>query len=248
MSRSTMRLLLGALLVVTFGFTVGFMLPDHEEAAPLPAQDQLRTVSPTALSPVAGAARSPEMAERIEKQEAENRLLERRRRDLEISLAAARSSAGLEKPHVILPPSDPGAAETAEADEVPDGPLPFPEDASASYTPEGFEDVALRATKECGMPLSLVALDCSEYPCMAWTRITGPNESGQPLSMDTCGPWAEAFENGTTVIGSVTREGVVPEERYVAWMALPERQEDFRQAMQRARLRAAEMKEALNLK
>lgn len=238
MSRSV-GTFLGALIVLALGFTVGFMRAPRNEAATASAPEAVVAEPASVPSAPSGSSPRPDVEARLEKQEEENQRLERRLRELELGLAAARSSAGTETPQVMLPPS---GAQTADAvPPEPDVPLPFPTELSEAYTPKGFEDVTLRSTRECGMPLSVVAIDCSEFPCIAWTRVTGPNETGEPFSMDSCGPWAEVFKDGTMVIGSVTRADVEPREVYFAWMALPEQEDLVRPAMARARQRTAEI-------
>lgn len=245
MSRSLTLFLLSALAILALGFTAGFFLLRGAEEAPQPPAS---AEAPSAPTPQAGAPTvdsEPEADPRLEHQEAENRKLERRLRALEVGLAAARSTAGAEDAHVVLEPSETNT-ETGATPTADQAPLPFPDALSEAYTPEGFERVTLEATKACGMPLSVVALDCSEFPCIAWTRVTGPQPPGQPFSMDACGPWAEVFEHGTMVVGAVSSDAE-PREVYFAWMAMPEQQELAKPAMARARIRTAEMKAALHL-
>lgn len=242
MSSSRLRLVIWALLVLAFGLAVGFM-QQGTKASSEPEQDDVLITPPTG-SPPASTARSSEIGTRLEAQETENRELEQRKRDLELGLAAARSSAGLEEDPVVVPPAETG---TAQADVGAGEGFPFPANLREPYTPKGFENVALRAVRECGMPLSVVAIDCSEFPCIAWTRVTGPTEPEQPFSMEGCAPWTEAFEHRTMVVGSVSKADVEPREVYFAWIAIPEQEDLVRPAMARARERIAHMKTAMEL-
>ncbi|HLT28439.1 MAG TPA: hypothetical protein VK013_00220 [Myxococcaceae bacterium] len=239
----TVRLVIWALLFVTFGFVVAYMGRPVGRAV-ISEDAEAPVESPSEPPASSGFDESPGVTERLGRQESENRKLEQRLKDLELKLAAARSPAGDDAPHVMLPPA---TAEASDGAAISEAPLPFPTELSEAYTPAGFEDVTLRATRECGMPLSVVAIDCSEFPCIAWTRVTGPGEEGKPFSMDSCGPWAEVFKNGTMVVGSVTQADVEPREVYFAWMALPEQEDLVRPAMARARQRTQEMKAALQL-
>lgn len=239
---SKVRLLIWALLVLIFGLIVGYMRGGEVREEPPAAQSDLLQIPPE-RSQQTHADSDPVSEERLERQVAENLKLEQRKRDLELGLAAARSVQGVEEAPVVVPPTE---TQAAQAELGPSDILPFPANLSEPYTPDGFQNVARRAVRECGMPLTVVAIDCSEFPCIAWTRVTGPNETGEPFSMDSCGPWAEVFKR-TMVVGSVSRADVEPREVYFAWMALPEQEDLVQPATARARERIAHMKTAMEL-
>ncbi|MFP2961668.1 hypothetical protein ACLEPN_28650 [Myxococcus sp. 1LA] len=79
-------------------------------------------------------------------------------------------------------------------------PLAFAPELPEPFTPKGFERVAFRAANECGMGLDVVAVDCSEFPCIAWTRAK--DDTVKKFSMEECEPWEEAFQHRTMVVAS----------------------------------------------
>ena len=127
----------------------------------------------------------------------------------------------------------------------PDQPLPFPNNAPEQYTPKGFEKVAFQAAKDCGMGLEVIAVDCSEFPCIAWTKAT--DSTVTHFSMEGCGPWAEAFKHGTMVVASVDPSDGGSGTRFFSWMAIPPDPADIRIAMKRAKERTQGMKAALGI-
>ncbi len=124
-----------------------------------------------------------------------------------------------------------------------DSPLEFTSAIPESYTPRGFGRIAQRAAKECGLGLEVVALDCSEFPCIAWTLAR--NDNVARFSMSGCSPWEDAFANGTVVVGSLELLDGGAGARYLSWMAVPPDPRDFQIAMRRARERTRGMAEAL---
>ncbi|MBL0695583.1 hypothetical protein [Comamonas sp. JC664] len=127
-----------------------------------------------------------------------------------------------------------------------DQPLSFAPGLAEPFTPKGFEQVAFRAARECGMGLDVVAVDCSEFPCIAWTQAK--DDTVKSFSMSGCAPWEEAFQQRTMVVASARSNEGGAEARYLAWMPLPEDPESRRIALRRARERTDGMKEALGLK
>ncbi len=125
-------------------------------------------------------------------------------------------------------------------------PLSFPAELPEQYSPQGFERVAIEAAKTCGMGLDVVAVDCSEFPCIAWTLATDPKVLR--YSMSECSVWKEAFTHGEVVIGATQPGDGGPGGRYFAWMALPPDPSDLQIATRRARARAKAMAEALGLR
>jgi len=170
-----------------------------------------------------------------------NRRLMSRVAQLEALLnVAAGEGEGEERPAMVRP---------GDVEELPSGEtaaLPFAPDLAPAYTPEGFEAVALQMERECDLGLEVVTIDCSEYPCMAWTRAEHPE--GRGVSMDGCAPWTAAFPNGTTVIGTASRKTADGNsEMFFSWMAVPENPDQLKQAWRRAQVRAGEMKTAMGL-
>lgn len=126
-----------------------------------------------------------------------------------------------------------------------DTPLPFAPNIPHSHTPKGFEAVAQRAVHECGMGLDVVAIDCSEFPCLLWTLAK--NDNVGRFTMDGCKPWDEAFEFGAAVVGAIqTLDGGIGP-RYFSWMPILPDPDDQRIAMKRARERNEGMKQALGI-
>jgi hypothetical protein len=106
----------------------------------------------------------------------------------------------------------------SEVDVLPP-PVQFPKDSDASFTPEGFQEVLAKTIEKCGMGLEVATVDCSEYPCIAWTKAT--DRDVHQFSMTKCAPWKEAFPEGELVIGKSVTTPLGAEERYFAWMPIP---------------------------
>jgi hypothetical protein len=124
--------------------------------------------------------------------------------------------------------------------------LPFGASIPMSHTPREFEKVAFRAARECGMALDVVALDCSEFPCLVWT--VARNDNVALFSMEGCAPWESAFKEGTVVVGAISQDDGGAGDRYFSWMpALPDPM-DQHIAMVRARERNEGMKQALGIR
>ncbi|WP_284668331.1 hypothetical protein [Myxococcus sp. SDU36] len=147
-------------------------------------------------------------------------------------------------PEPVTPPSVEPKSEQDTAPE--ERPLAFAPELPEPFTPKGFERVAFRAANECGMGLDVVAVDCSEFPCIAWTQAK--DDTVQKFSMSECAPWEEAFEHRTMVVASTQSKEGGSGARYLAWMPLPVDPELRRIAMRRARERTDGMKEALGLR
>jgi len=139
--------------------------------------------------------------------------------------------------------AEPGTGQDTAPEERP---LAFAPELPEPFTPEGFERVAFRAANECGMGLDVVAVDCSEFPCIAWTQAK--DDTVKHFSMSGCAPWEEAFQHRTMVVASGKSEEGGPSARYLAWMPLPVDPELNRIAIRRARERTDGMKEALGLR
>lgn len=172
-------------------------------------------------------------------------LLRRRIAVLEAELAAARAQqAPLTPAPVLLPAMEPAAKSSTPVATADIAPLEFPPNVSAPHTPAEFQKIALESARSCGMGLDVFAIDCSEYPCIAWTKAMDPNVAR--FTMDGCAAWSTAFPKGTIVLGA-TRAGAgdAPEERYFGWMAAPEDPRMLQTAFKRAQIRAAEMNAAL---
>lgn len=124
--------------------------------------------------------------------------------------------------------------------------LPFGASIPIAHTPKEFEKIAFRAARECGMALDVVAVDCSEFPCLVWT--TARNDNVARFSMEGCSPWESVFKEGTVVVGAISRDDGGAGDRYFSWMpALPD-PHDQHIAMVRARERNEGMKQALGIR
>lgn len=136
-------------------------------------------------------------------QEYDNFKLRRQVKELQKKVAVAQAEAAPQKPtDAPLPP-----------------PVEFPRDAPPSYLPEGFRDVLRKAVKECGMGLEVATVDCSEYPCIAWTKATDANV--HQFSMENCAPWRQAFPDGERIVGDSGPDDGGSTTRYFAWMPMP---------------------------
>ena len=132
------------------------------------------------------------------------------------------------------------------------GPMAFPPDVPEAYRPEKFQAIALRVARECGTGLDVVAVDCSEFPCIAWLRVTDPqghlgrqdavDPRTQSFSTTDCAPWNDAFKDSSLgVLGDEARG------RYVSLMPSPPDRKAVMAAMQRAMERESQMAEALGV-
>lgn len=148
-----------------------------------------------------------------------------------------------ENPPIAVADPTPAYFRASLADAGAETPMAFPPDAPEEYTPKGFERVSHQAAQECGMGLDVVAIDCSEFPCIAWTMAR--NDNVAKFSMTGCGPWEKAFANGTVVVGSLEDLDGGTGKRFFSWMAVPPDPADLRIAMKRAQERNAAMIEAL---
>lgn len=152
-------------------------------------------------------------------------VLERRVRELEAQLAQARATPA-------APTPIPAAAAHADA------PVPFPADAPAAARPEGFRKLVDRVIAECKLGIVLESLDCSEYPCIAWTRARDLGVRRYDLS--ECAPWEEQF-SGSTGLQVTTVDVNGTPERYVGFYALPPEPELRRAAVKHVRERTQAM-------
>ncbi|GEL72945.1 hypothetical protein [Myxococcus virescens] len=228
-----MKLLRFALwgLVVALAFSAGVWFSRDSVTSQVPAGDAA-VQAPSVVAPTPSDAR------------AAPRPAEAPRREAAVTApSAARDATVLRR----LP--EPAAAVPAapEKDTAPeDRPLAFAPELPEPFTPKGFERVAFRAANECGMGLDVVAVDCSEFPCIAWTQAK--DDTVKHFSMSGCAPWEEAFQHRTMVVASGQFKEGGAGARYLAWMPLPVDPELNRIAMRRARERTDGMKEALGLR
>lgn len=121
--------------------------------------------------------------------------------------------------------------------------LSFPVNVPDVYMPRHFEQIAHRAATECGMEMEVFAIDCTEFPCIAW--MEAKNAGVRKFSMSGCAPWEEAFQHGTSVVASVQKTDGTPGPRFLSWMPMPPDPADQMIAIQRAKERTRGMKEAL---
>jgi hypothetical protein len=165
--------------------------------------------------------------------------LRRRIASLEQELRLARKAAARNEKPVMLAPEPP----SQKPDESVPPPIPFPPDVPKAYTPQGFQNVALEAARSCGLHLDVFAIDCSEFPCISWTRALDPTV--RTFSMDACAPWTDAF-SGAIVIGSFSaNDDRSQEERYLAWMPVPPDKAMLSTVFRRGQERARGMIDAL---
>lgn len=76
-------------------------------------------------------------------------------------------------------------------------PVAFPPGLPQQYTADGFEAAALDALNECpDSSLTLVHVDCSDFPCMAFfSQPSGSNSRGIGW-LHSCEAWRDTFDNG----------------------------------------------------
>lgn len=160
----------------------------------------------------------------------ENFQLRHKVRTLETEVAAARAQA--------VPPPEANAS-------IPP-PVPFPRDVSPAFAPEGFHEVLEQTIRKCGMGLEVAKVDCTEYPCIAWTRATDPEV--HQFSMQDCGPWRSAFPDGELVIGESGGDDRDPGSRYFAWMPMPPDGQPRSDILKRVKERRAFVEQQLGLK
>lgn len=224
----------GFILVFGFALSMGTWGERKEPtvvvAAPPPPRDEAST------------SREMQTNRMLMEEELKNVRLRQRVAALERELAVAKGERDGGAAPVLLP--KPESFRAAAAGAGPDSPLPFPDDAPEQYTPKGFEKVAQRAAKECGMGLEVVALDCSEFPCIAWTQAKDPNV--RRYSMSGCAPWEDSFKHGTVVVSTDQADGGTGP-RYLSWMAVPPDPSDLLIAVKRAKERNRDMKAALGV-
>jgi hypothetical protein len=140
-------------------------------------------------------------------------------------------------------------AKTHEAPAQPDEALPppvrFPREAAAPFLPEGFREVLAKTIEKCGMGLEVATVDCSEYPCIAWTKAN--DASVHDFSMTKCAPWKQAFPKGELVIGKSVTTSSGAEERYFAWMPIPPEDSTRHDVMKRVKERRKFTEQQLGL-
>lgn len=115
-------------------------------------------------------------------------------------------------------------------------PLPFPANAPPAFTPKGFQALVERSIQECGLKMKLEAMDCSEYPCIAWT-----DSQQERINMAECAPWAEAFGHKTSVVVQNVIGADGGTRALVGLMAVPEDPTERRVAFRRSRERTSSL-------
>lgn len=224
-----------AVMAAILGFAVGAALLGYWDRRP--PSISVEAPDPDPKLPAASGPNASELRQEADRLRAQNLQLSAEVHNLRTA-ALANSDGGVR--------SEGPAYFSSRSDPDPTKPLPFPREAPEPYTPKGFEKVAHRAAAECGMSLDVVAVDCSEFPCIAWT--VAKDETVARFTMTGCGPWEEAFKFGTVVVGAIhlSDGGLGP--RYFSWMAVPPDPQDLLIALQRARERNKAMKEALGVR
>lgn len=154
-------------------------------------------------------------------------------RQLRESQEAQRSAEARAQAVVAAPTSAPQPSVPPSEDSTP---LPFPSDAPVAFTPKGFQALVERSIRECGLKMKLEAMDCSEYPCIAWM-----DSQQERISMAECAPWTEAFGNKTSVVGQTVKSADGGTRTLVGLMALPPDSSERRMAMRRSRDRTSGM-------
>ncbi|MFY1830829.1 hypothetical protein ACN47A_33270 [Myxococcus fulvus] len=174
----------------------------------------------------------------IEAPQDDSQVLKARVASLEQQLRESRGAprSAETRAQAVTPPPPSPAPEGATSPPEVSAPLPFPLNTHEAFTPKGFQALVERSMKECGLQMRQEAMDCSEYPCIAWM------ESRQThINMAECGPWAEAFGHKTSlVIRNVQGEdgGV---RTLVGLMPLPEDASARRVALRRSRERSSDL-------
>lgn len=79
---------------------------------------------------------------------------------------------------------------------LPSEPIAWPASTPKRYTPEGFEQLLREAVETCEAPVEILAIDCSEPPCMATLR---PLDGGwHDLLINKCPAWRGPYGNSVT--------------------------------------------------
>ncbi|MCP3059625.1 hypothetical protein LXT21_12635 [Myxococcus sp. K38C18041901] len=232
-----MGAVLGFVLAMGFALGVGFAGRSRPETVVAAAP----TSPPPPVAPTEQAHRL------LQDEELKNVQLRQRITELQRELQRVRESSpdgGASTP-VRIAPREAGTFRAASPGAGSNQPLAFPQNAPEQFTPKGFEKVAIQAAKECGMGLDVIAVDCSEFPCIAWTEAK--DATIQRFTMDACSPWAEAFKYGTVVVGSIDPSDGGSGARFFSWMAVPPDPTDLLIAVKRAKERNREMKMALGI-
>jgi hypothetical protein len=123
-------------------------------------------------------------------------------------------------PHVPAPTAQPNTAPAS-------APLPkldpalmavaFPDHPPVQYTHDGMSAVMAEVSRECHLPIETMQVDCTEYPCVAWTKLTAKARP-QRLAMDQCAPWKQAFPRGAYVVGGEGADG----QQVLGWLPVPD--------------------------
>lgn len=138
------------------------------------------------------------------------------------------------------------ATRTLRVARVPIGaekPLSFPSDTPPPHHPAAFRTISEKAASECGMNLSLVETDCSEYPCIAFMRTTG-GALPPKYTMGGCPQWEKEFGDLTTVTAISGPDGGLGA---IAWMPVPPNEGDRRIALFRSAERIRRRLESMSL-
>ena len=125
--------------------------------------------------------------------------------------------------------------------------IAFPENAPPQETPEGFKKVVDDVVAKCNPALEVRDLDCSEYPCIAWTRLDGTRRKSFDLS--NCEPWTKAYDNPpiSWLASSSDADGGTGE-TYVAFYPFPSDPSIRKPVKARAQERLEAMLEAYGVK
>lgn len=71
-------------------------------------------------------------------------------------------------------------------------PQPFPSDVPDRFRPAGFRKVLDESIDQCELELKVLAVDCDEYPCIAWM-----DSQEARLDMGACPSWQNAYKEDT---------------------------------------------------
>lgn len=97
----------------------------------------------------------------------------------------------------------------------------FPQDGPDQLRPDGFHRLLEQVMEQCkDQGLSLRDVDCSEYPCVAWTQWN--TAANNRFDLSRCKPWHDAFGDRTSMMAAGDRPDAGPGSMYAAFYAVPE--------------------------
>jgi len=97
--------------------------------------------------------------------------------------------------------------------------IAFPENARPQDTPEGFKKLIEEVVAKCNPALEVRDLDCSEFPCIAWTRLDGTKS--KTFDLGGCEPWMTAYDKPPISLLATNASDGGTGDVYVAFYASP---------------------------